>query len=128
MLKVYLIFPHSVMIPFWTLTLGQALSIIQTPLNVDYGFFAMGVVYLLVPMFLGTLISLPFRRCFPCFTQFIKIILRILSPIYFFCIICYAFLGNVDMFMPFNIPWWYSWKVGLLIQFQLIFFQFCHLF
>lgn len=99
------------MIPFWTLTMGQALSIIQKPLKIDYSYFIGHIFYLVFPLFLGFLISIPIRCCFSHFSKLIVIILRIFSPIYILCIIANAFLTNVDMFIPRMIPWLFSWKV-----------------
>ncbi|XP_055299145.1 uncharacterized protein LOC129566872 [Sitodiplosis mosellana] len=98
-----------VMIPFWTLTLGQALSVIQKPLEIDYTYFIGHIFYLVCPIFVGSIISLPIRCCFPRFSRLVVIILRLISPIYICCVLANAFLENVDMFIPHNIPSQFSW-------------------
>lgn len=86
------------MIPFWTLTAGQALSTIDKPLMIDFPYFVGHIFYLITPLMLGFMIAAPIRCCFPRFPRLMRIILRLLSIIYIFCIIANAFLANVDIF------------------------------
>lgn len=72
--------------------------------EIDYIFFMGHLCYLILPVLLGSMISIPIRCYYPHISNALVIILRLFSFIYFGCVLTNAFLANIDLLMiPYDV-------------------------